>query len=355
MLHSQTHLRSRPIQAGYLQAFEAVARPPELSGWRRRKWRSRSRPVSRQIQARWRKRSGHAAAVHHFPHPRGGADHRRHALLLQAVAQTLPRIDAAVHHPPEAPGASVSVTTFASFALDVADPQARGLPARSPGDRHPHPGLPTPRSTSTWWMSRHWPIPALYAPPGRVPPSAPAVRRIRHPHGQPWLAQRLGGPIRAPGACCATPPIEAMTPAHPAPGRSKPPGAAGSTAGLQKRQPRSWLSFGFALPDDPRAGAFGRPGPGAGARPPLVAENLARGDLAVEVLPGMALRSPMAYWLLVSPRSAARPRCRPSQAGLAAQGGPPRSVGRPRATGRISSTTSTPVRTVRAPDCCIKQ
>ena len=26
MMHSQTHLRSRPISAGYLRAFEAVAR-----------------------------------------------------------------------------------------------------------------------------------------------------------------------------------------------------------------------------------------------------------------------------------------------------------------------------------------
>ena len=42
------------------------------------------------------------------------------------------------------------------------------------------------------------------------------------------------------------------------------------------------------------------------ARLPLVAESLANGDL-IEVLPGQRMDSPMAYWLLVGPRSAQRP------------------------------------------------
>ena len=92
--------------------------------------------------------------------------------------------------------------------------------------------------------------------------------------------------------------------------------------GLQKRQPRSWLSFNYAYQMTQAALA------GQGlvlARPPLVAENLARGDL-VEVLPGMALRSPMAYWLLVSPRSAARPEVQAFADWLAAQAVATRSV-----------------------------
>ena len=39
---------------------------------------------------------------------------------------------------------------------------------------------------------------------------------------------------------------------------------------------------------------------------PLVADSLASGDL-VEILPHMRLESPMVYWLIVGPRSAARP------------------------------------------------
>jgi DNA-binding transcriptional LysR family regulator len=45
------------------------------------------------------------------------------------------------------------------------------------------------------------------------------------------------------------------------------------------------------------------------ARQPLVAESLANGDL-VEVLPDKRLSSPLAYWLLVAPRSKLRPEVR---------------------------------------------
>ena len=48
--------------------------------------------------------------------------------------------------------------------------------------------------------------------------------------------------------------------------------------------------------------AFARRKGVALARQPLVAESLANGDL-VEVLPEMRLSSPLAYWLLVAPRS----------------------------------------------------
>ena len=42
------------------------------------------------------------------------------------------------------------------------------------------------------------------------------------------------------------------------------------------------------------------------ARLPMVAESLANGDL-VEPLPHQRMDSPMAYWLIVGPRSAQRP------------------------------------------------
>jgi LysR family transcriptional regulator, glycine cleavage system transcriptional activator len=41
-------------------------------------------------------------------------------------------------------------------------------------------------------------------------------------------------------------------------------------------------------------------------RMPLVADSLRSGDL-VEVLPGMRLDSPMAYWLIAAPHSHTRP------------------------------------------------
>ena len=44
-------------------------------------------------------------------------------------------------------------------------------------------------------------------------------------------------------------------------------------------------------------------------RLPLIAENLASGDL-IEALPHTRMESPMAYWLIVGPRSSARPEIR---------------------------------------------
>jgi DNA-binding transcriptional LysR family regulator len=68
-------------------------------------------------------------------------------------------------------------------------------------------------------------------------------------------------------------------------------------------QPQRWLSFNHAHQIVQAALS----GQGlALARLPLIADALARGDL-VEVLPGHRLDSPLAYWLLVGPRSSQRP------------------------------------------------
>ncbi|HRQ66571.1 MAG TPA: LysR substrate-binding domain-containing protein, partial [Xanthomonadaceae bacterium] len=75
------------------------------------------------------------------------------------------------------------------------------------------------------------------------------------------------------------------------------------TQGLERVQPKRWLSFNYAYQMVQAALS------GQGivlARPPLVAESLTRGEL-VELFPGTRLHSPMAYWLLMAPRSAVRP------------------------------------------------
>jgi DNA-binding transcriptional LysR family regulator len=76
--------------------------------------------------------------------------------------------------------------------------------------------------------------------------------------------------------------------------------------GLAKLQPKRWLYFNYAYQMVQAALT------GQGmviARLPLVAESLANGDL-VEPLAGMRMDSPMAYWLIVGPRSAQRPEIR---------------------------------------------
>ena len=81
---------------------------------------------------------------------------------------------------------------------------------------------------------------------------------------------------------------------------------AGAGAGAARLSPKRWLYFNYAHQIMQAA----LTGQGVAlARLPLVAEHLANGDL-VEPLPQTRLDSPLAYWLLVSPRSVARPEVR---------------------------------------------
>jgi LysR family glycine cleavage system transcriptional activator len=75
---------------------------------------------------------------------------------------------------------------------------------------------------------------------------------------------------------------------------------------LQTLEPKRWLYFNYAH----QIAQAALTGQGVAlARVPLVADSLASGDL-VEVLPGMRMDSPLVYWLMVGPRSAARPEIR---------------------------------------------
>jgi len=76
--------------------------------------------------------------------------------------------------------------------------------------------------------------------------------------------------------------------------------------GLPKLQPKRWLYFNYAYQMVQAA----LTGQGVVlARLPMVAESLANGDL-VEPLQQQRMASPMAYWLVVGPRSAQRAEIR---------------------------------------------
>jgi DNA-binding transcriptional LysR family regulator len=76
--------------------------------------------------------------------------------------------------------------------------------------------------------------------------------------------------------------------------------------GFKKLEPKRWLYFNYAH----QIAQAALTGQGVAlTRVPLVADSLASGDL-VEILPHMRLDSPMAYWLIVAQRSAARPEIR---------------------------------------------
>jgi DNA-binding transcriptional LysR family regulator len=73
--------------------------------------------------------------------------------------------------------------------------------------------------------------------------------------------------------------------------------------GMPKLQPKRWLYFNYAYQMVQAALT------GQGivlARLPMIAEALANGDL-VEPLPHQRMDSPMAYWLVIGPRSPQRP------------------------------------------------
>ena len=73
--------------------------------------------------------------------------------------------------------------------------------------------------------------------------------------------------------------------------------------GVGNLQPKRWLFLNYAH----QIAQAALTGQGlALARMPLVADSLASGDL-VEVLPEFRMDSPLAYWLLIGPRSQQRP------------------------------------------------
>jgi LysR family glycine cleavage system transcriptional activator len=72
---------------------------------------------------------------------------------------------------------------------------------------------------------------------------------------------------------------------------------------LRRLEPKRWLYFNYAH----QIAQAALTGQGVAlVRTPLVAESLASGDL-VEPFPRLRLDSPLAYWLIVGPRSATRP------------------------------------------------
>jgi DNA-binding transcriptional LysR family regulator len=112
MQHSQTHLRTRPISAGHLRAFEAVARHLNFRAAAEEMALTQS-AVSRQIQAL----EEEVGVSLFLRHTRAVELTSAGAQLLMAVSQSLPRIDGAVRQIRQSAGRrSVALTTFASFA-----------------------------------------------------------------------------------------------------------------------------------------------------------------------------------------------------------------------------------------------
>ncbi|MGH6637890.1 MAG: LysR family transcriptional regulator, partial [Polaromonas sp.] len=128
MLHSQTHLRSRPISAGQLRAFEAVARHLNFRAASEELALTQS-AVSRQIQGL---EEDVGVSLFHR-HTRAVELTNAGGILLRAVTPSLERIDGAVRQIRQSAGRkSVSLTTFASFASMWLIPRMEGFQRDNP-------------------------------------------------------------------------------------------------------------------------------------------------------------------------------------------------------------------------------
>lgn len=294
MQHSQTHLRSRPISAGHLRAFEAVARHLNFRAAAEEMALTQS-AVSRQIQSL----EEEVGVSLFLRHTRAVELTSAGAQLLLAVQQSLPRIDMAVRQIRQSAGRkSVSLTTFASFASMWLIPRLEAF-------QRDNPEIDIRIDASDVAVDLEVAdvdIALRYGPREAMPPTA--VRLFGEnltPVASPWLI-KSSPPIKTPEDITRFTLIEA--------------GDAHRTHlewltwrrwfevnGLERAQPKRWLYFNYAYQMVQAA----LTGQGVVlARSSLIAESLANGDL-VEVLPRHRMDSPMAYWLIAGPRNALRP------------------------------------------------
>ena len=294
MLHSQTHLRSRPISAGQLRAFEAVARHLNFRAASEELALTQS-AVSRQIQTL---ENDVGVSLFHR-HTRAVELTSAGSLLLRAVAPSLDRIDGAVRQIRQSAGRkSVALTTFASFASMWLIPRLEVF-------QREHPDIDIRIDASDVAVDldiSDLDLALRYAPANHMP--SHAIRLFGEQITaviSPWLL-KSGPALKKPDDLAHFTLIEAGDAHH---------------THLQwltwrrwleeYAQPRleakRWLYFNYAYQMVQAA----LTGQGVVlARLPLIAESLASGDL-VEPLPHTRMDSPMAYWLVVGNRSAARP------------------------------------------------
>ncbi|WP_231940704.1 LysR substrate-binding domain-containing protein [Acidovorax sp. RAC01] len=288
-------LRSRPVGAGHWRAFLAVARHLNFRAAAEDLALTQS-AVSRQIQAL----EDEVGVPLFLRHTRAVELTSAGAQLQRAVAPAIERMDAAVRLVRQTAGRrSVAITTWASFASTWLIPRMEEFQRDNPGIdiRIDASDVPVDLETSDVDLALRYSMPGAGTQGGqRLFGEQLAVV------ASPWLL-KSGKPLRTPADVAHFTLIEAGD-AH----RSHHLEWLSwrrwfDSCNLSKLQPQRWLYFNYAHQIVQAALS----GQGlALARMPLIADALAAGDL-VEVLPGHRIDSPLAYWLMVGPRSAQRP------------------------------------------------
>ena len=295
MPHSSSHLRTRPIAAGQLRAFEAVARHLNFRAASEEMSLTQS-AVSRQIQTL----EDDVGVSLFLRHTRAVELTGAGAQLLRALVPALERLDAAVRLIRRNAGRkSVAITTWASFASMWLIPRLEAFQSEHPDIDIRIDASDVPVDLETADID----VALRYAQPTNAP--ANAIRLFGEQLtavASPWLL-KSGHALNSGKDLAHFGLIEASD-SH-------------RTQNLQwltwrrwldthhfeKLEPKRWLYFNYAH----QIAQAALTGQGVAlARMPLVSDSLASGDL-VEVLPNMRLESPMVYWLIMGPRAAARP------------------------------------------------
>ncbi|TAG36841.1 MAG: LysR family transcriptional regulator, partial [Polaromonas sp.] len=295
MLHSPTHLRTRPISAGQLRAFEAVARHLNFRAASEELALTQS-AVSRQIQGL----EGDVGVSLFLRHTRAVELTSAGAQLLRAVVPSLERIDSAVRIIRQSAGRkSVAISTWASFGSMWLIPRLEAF-------QREHPDIDIridATDVSVDLDTTDVDLALRYSAPANVP--GHAIRLFGEqltPVLSPWLL-KTGKPIEKPQDLAQFALVEAGD-AH----RSQHMEWLTWQRWFEAQKitgfsPKRWLYFNYAH----QIAQAALTGQGVAlARMPLVADSLASGDL-VEPLPDLRIDSPLAYWLIVGPRNAARP------------------------------------------------
>lgn len=292
---SEVRFRSRPIAVGHLRALEAVARHLNFRAAAEELSLTQS-AVSRQVQAL----EDEVGVPLFLRHTRAVELTSAGAQLLRAVVPSLERVDSTVRQIRRTAGRkSVAISTWASFASMWLIPRLEAFQSEYPDIDIRIDATDTPVDLETSDVD----LALRYTNPANVPTGA--VRLFGEQLtavASPWLL-KSGKPLRSGADLAHFALIEAGD-AHRTQNMEWLSWRRWLDAhGFKKLEPKRWMYFNYAH----QIAQAALTGQGVAlTRTALVADSLASGDL-VEILPNMRLDTPLAYWLIVGPRSGARP------------------------------------------------
>ncbi len=292
---SKPNQRTRPVSAGYLRAFESVAKHLNFRVASEELSLTQS-AVSRQIQSL----EDEVGMPLFLRHTRAVELTSAGLQLLRAVRPSLERLDAAVRQVRRSAGRKmVSISTWASFSTMWLLPRLEAF-------QREYPDIDIRIDASDIAVNLDMTdidLVLRYAEPSHVPPSA---KRLFGEQlavvASPWLLKSLP-PIKSGADFVNLTLIEADHDSRYQNIELLSWQRWLTSQKVPQLEPKRWIYLNYAHQIVQAALA----GQGmALCRLPLVADQLARQDL-VELLPASRLDSPLHYWLIVADRSAQRP------------------------------------------------